>query len=64
MSKSQERAPTDTYRLTHTLDQDALLAQIASLKSQLQQVQAEKTLLQAQVAERSSSSSTSVNNQV
>ncbi|OKX69591.1 hypothetical protein AXD71_14935, partial [Listeria monocytogenes] len=63
MSESQERAPTDTYRLTHTLDQDALLAQIASLKSQLQQAQAEKTLLQAQVAERStSSSSTSVNN--
>ena len=63
LSESQERAPTDTYSLTHTLDQNALLAQIASLQAQLQQAQAEKTLLQAQVAERSSSS-TSVNNQV
>ena len=63
LSVSEERAPTDTYSLTHTLDQSALLAQIASLQAQLQQVQAEKTILQAQVAERSSSS-TSVNNQL
>ena len=39
LSVSEERAPTDTYSLTHTLDQNALLAQIASLQAQLQQAQ-------------------------